>query len=508
MRSGKRTPLSAILSIILFLALQSLLFVSWKCYFSNSEILVDHSNSVKLTLPAPTFDSTFHILEKGKEVAGVFFVDSEHSDFNFANRFKWRLKRRPRCEEKDRFTYIGGYCTWCPRDLEGTYDCRKTRVAEAGIVGLANSNLELPDVEVINRRRSYSIRNASLPQVLKNYVVWLRCTFDETIPENVEGELSLSSLVRLKFPVNPHLSYNQPAKKTVLCGRNLYGLVNPTSVDRFLKFYKEVWKFDSIIMYETGLTSTFMRPTPFVRSLITSGYLKVVDLRPMLAHMYGSFAHDVLFFSWVIGQTLIRLDCELRAKILGFEWTFFADMDEFLFPPRTSFQGVEQISFKSLIESFKDTYWLSFGSLQANDSVGCSCDSETKIETFLESAQHYHIDVEWNSMTKDRGPFECVPSPRNEQSGKDSRLCRAWFGRRKMAVSLLDHRREFGTLEVHDFYGCPYPGRDRSKYGKLLNAEHFPYIRHYRCLNHPCNEAGERVMANWDNLWWRSQLKD
>ena len=61
--------------------------------------------------------------------------------------------------------------------------------------------------------------------------------------------------------------------------------------------------------------------------------------------MYFSLTSDLLIFSHGVGHSLVNVDCTIRAKKLGANWTLYIDNDEFLVagkdhPVGAEFSGV------------------------------------------------------------------------------------------------------------------------------------------------------------------------
>lgn len=417
-------------------------------------------------------ESTFHLLNE-TEVTGVVLINPARYRFSTDD---WTPMLRYDCYEEDRFTSDKHFC-WV--------DGRKGRM----IVGLNGMSKFQTTVDGYERSELQKRGTGPNHTRVKNVSIWIRCLFEETLPRTT-AKILIPFLNRT-FPVSLFAAQVATAGgegRIGICGRSPFGGIPPETIIRFIEFYKDVWKFDEIIIYDVGLSEVYLDEQLSKRLVELS--VHVIDLNRYLKSIYGNLVNDVLFYSWAVAQNWMRIDCELRMRKLGVSWVFYPDFDEYLFPGR-KFHSIENLvggrySIHEYLDSVPGYYWFSVGSLMASNNPTAV---ELGAFQFLRDEMKTHTELEWNKTTNFHGPFECS-TPET-----DTRVCRTWNGRRKLFVSLLDPYRYFGMVDVHQIWYCGYGKVSADEFGVALNAEHQLYLRHYRAVNHG-NESA--TVAWWE----------
>ncbi|KAJ7536881.1 hypothetical protein O6H91_12G086500 [Diphasiastrum complanatum] len=204
-------------------------------------------------------------------------------------------------------------------------------------------------------------------QLPRLYVVaMVNCTFEEEVGIENEG-----GLLFITVSVGPHqgdternLAFeekigaasdlitkrnNPPSLRIAFCGPPLHGNIRADWILHWLVYHHYLWKGSAHFFFYNvgGLGDSHRRVLdPFLKG----GYLTIIDA-----------SDEKMFPSWYHNQLLFINDCLHMTKYLS-SWTFFHDLDEFLFVPRPR-------TLDQLLDQNKEKTFITFGSIPSVTSL-------------------------------------------------------------------------------------------------------------------------------------------
>jgi Glycosyltransferase family 92 len=324
--------------------------------------------------------------------------------------------------------------------------------------------------------------------------------------------------------VNPRPKPNPTAKsRDYVCTRGMYGeTFSPQRLADFASFYLNRWKFESIIIYELGMTShrtmfDVINKERSLRKLVEEGKLIVVDLRDNLQRSYGMLYQEILLSSAAIGQLYTIQDCFSRAKSNQARWVLTVDIDEWLtygdahaVPPSSFAEYAAVVERKFLPKKLSTiNFKAKWKVKEISDPSICRLCGEGKWDE--ETVWKFHRDVE---LPPFRGETEWGPTGKvlitvqeklrilqgrhkinEDEAGNGG-------GNGKYAVRLDEgyEPRSFGlgihTVEPYCVYGKEHTS-ERTYKAPMRDM----YIRHYRDCGNQYTHCEKRPLS-WD--WFMS----
>ncbi|KAJ7551430.1 hypothetical protein O6H91_06G015200 [Diphasiastrum complanatum] len=242
-------------------------------------------------------------------------------------------------------------------------------------------------------------------QLPRLYVVaMVNCTFEEEVGIKNEG-----GLLFITVSVGPHLGdterklaleekkgtasdlirkrNNPPSLKIAFCGPPLHGNIRADWILQWLMYYHYLWKEKAHFFFYNvgGLGDSHRRVLdPFLKG----GYLTIIDA-----------VDQNIFPSWYHNQLLFINDCLHMTRYLS-SWTFFHDMDEFLFVPRPR-------TLDKLLDRHKEKTFITFGSIPSATSLCADPPlkrSHWLVQRFLWMQKRPHC-------LSDQDPWVCLQGP-------------------------------------------------------------------------------------------------
>jgi hypothetical protein len=230
--------------------------------------------------------------------------------FNFSNPLVWK-------ETPPGYQYLPG-CSFCVLDdcVTGTLIARKVGDVKGPII---NFQAQLA------RNRLYAVQNKKYVPSFRS--VSLLCTLHGDV--TVSSSPGLLSLIASSLSLRVNTRHRKTPPQDVVCGRALFGGMDPEVLFRFATFYTSVWAFHRVVVYDVGLVpESFWHAHAGIIELRDKGRLVVIDFKTELLRLYGATKwNDVVLLSAAQMQMDTKFDCVNRAKGLGGRWTLHLDMD-------------------------------------------------------------------------------------------------------------------------------------------------------------------------------------
>ncbi|KAJ7296889.1 hypothetical protein O6H91_12G086300 [Diphasiastrum complanatum] len=178
-----------------------------------------------------------------------------------------------------------------------------------------------------------------------------------------------------------------PSLRIAFCGPPIHGNIRADWVLHWLVYHHYLWNGSAHFFFYNvgGLDDSHRRVLdPFLKG----GYLTIIDA-----------LDEKLFPSWYYNQLLFINDCLHMTRYLS-SWTFFYDLDEFLFvpPPRTLDQ---------LLDEHKEKTFITFGSIPSVTSL-CA-DPPVKASHWL--VQQFLWMQKLPHCINDEDPWVCLRGP-------------------------------------------------------------------------------------------------
>jgi len=314
---------------------------------------------------------------------------------------------------------LKGGCRWCAAST-GACPYSGRFIANGGIID-DHHRPHAGAVDALNGR-SFQKENLTYWSVRAVWeTIWVACELDRShdlaLLATEDGYLTLPAIPALRLSTEAGETL-RPRGENIVCGRGtLRSRIDPSAVVRWAEIYLEHWGFSRVVLYETGLSKATVHA--LLRPLIQSGRLIMVDQRDEAQRLYGHLASDALLVAYGEAQTLQKIDCLARAKSLGAKWTLHVDKDEILMP---SLGKRFANGFDDLAAMHPRAHWLSFGTLNTNDSAPCQ--AAFSVQSYARQAEDLHAA----ERTASAFPFVQTTTHSGKVSDKDH------WGRRKVAV--------------------------------------------------------------------------
>ena len=241
-----------------------------------------------------------------------------------------------------------------------------------------------------------------------------------------------------------------------------------------------------MILYDIG--PAFITNRHILEYYLLERSLIIIDLRNFLLDFHGTnYLYDLLQTE-VVGQRFVRTGCILRARNLGYDFVFFADLDEYLHLGKQSTKFNKLSDF--LAQILENTLFLSFGSLRSSaaDKLICSeLDEFLYTKNNLSKTEGFFYLWDWQRINSEMRNIHLTQEVMNlshyvsfmvtaverSETCDNLKLCTGSAGVRKLMV-----RSKANPLQVK-IHSIASAVRDQ---GKDLSIDEL-YIRHHRCLN-------------------------
>jgi hypothetical protein len=485
MRSGRRV--SALL--VLFASVMvyaSFIFAMgfYHHHYAPGPLLVTDKMPTKRPLEEWSSPVLFHAVNKGLRVEGAFLVGKLASKFAtyLENNSTWPVVRQ--CGKAHLCTraYTEGKCVWCPR--RGDSPCIQGTLTASHSKEDRNMTFTR-QTSIMAARRSWAHPESQSAKP-RYSTYWFQCDLESAMPPQVQGELTVENLGGFSATVAGYRGSEGGDDHSVVCTRGLFGDLDASQLASFVDFYVNHWGFNRVVAYGIGMDRDLARDGAVARQIAT-GKLVWVDLRSELQRMYGYLWSDVVLFSHAIAQLPLKMDCLSRARKMGVTWVLNVDVDEMLVP---GMDNAKRMVWKDVIQGKEMESWISFGLLDAHDTILCESRSFVgQWNEYLKLADARLKEVEWFNLNK-RPPFRAMAK------GCDPLMCNGASGGRKVAVRVNRNELHVPGIGVHEMRACALCVMDPP--GWVVNAS-LLYLRHNSCLNFapPGGRGLPRERVDW-----------
>lgn len=241
---------------------------------------------------------------------------------------------------------------------------------------------------------------------------------------------------------------NRYKNRTVVCGRQLFGLVEASYLRDFVK-HNRYQGIATTVFYELG--NSRIRNRALLEAVIESGDLVIVDLRNIMQDIYGAAAVMIAAEAPNAAQYLTRNDCVHRFRPLNPSWIAFLDMDEYAIPGEKS--------------SDNDTL-SQLLSHQTDESLSVQLITETGDGSFCDRRNTFSVE-------------------RNIKLDRELRLSVNQWGN----SSLYSKNTKYAVRPTEDvrFMLIHLPRKKRFRRNQVDIPLDVFYLRHNRCVNTPLN---------------------
>jgi hypothetical protein len=217
---------------------------------------------------------------------------------------------------------------------------------------------------------------------------------------------------------------------------------------------------------------------------------------------------DMLMYSHGVGHAMAHMDCAMRAKELGAKWTLFLDLDEYLVPGANVSLSRAPTWDEFVADHPKETAFV-FSALSVNykkfarvfgtKREVCFCAEDFSASRFLLLERQRHIEEEFE-LAKPSDPWDC-----RFEALRYWTKCSDFHATRKLAIF---NSPEFdfnpagvGTHHLHECGEVSLAKSCKRNRRRALTVDpHLMYLRHYSCLNAPCEQSST-------TQWWRDAKK-
>jgi len=432
----------------------------------------------------------FHVMEDGRRVDGALIAHVNSTFFDLKDKALWKPDANNACGGVCQLHVHVHACQWC-----------NASACLTGVLKLSITRIPSGKDEKLSRFHKMMASERSDSATHKDSKMHFRTAFVTcALAERAvgPGTFSVRGPYRsIAARVAPHVSALPAERVSVVCSRGLYGYIPPRTIVLFVTHYITRMGFSLVLLYQYGL-SRVSTQDPEVAALVEKGWLVLVDLRDALQATFGPFYHDLLIHSHSVAQSLTNVDCTLRARKLNAEWALFIDPDEFLvwgmnatdtslsWPAFARSTGEPALLFSAM--SLSADRFPQLGKREV-----CKCDAMADWDAFIALERKRHVDVE--TLPRDVDHWDC------RSWAKRWYECNNFYAIRKIAVR-LEPNADFNPSNVgsHHLHECGSPWRGRAcseprKVALPVNP-YTMYLRHYSCLNGPC-EGG------MPEFWWR-----